>query len=145
MKPADFFTPDEQRLIEKAIADAESGTSGEIRIHTESTCAIDVLDRAAWMFAQLDMHKTALRNGVLIYLALNDKKFAVIGDAGINTRTGSNFWDEVKEAMRQEFAAGHMAEGLIAGVTMAGAKLKAFFPISADDTNELSNSISFGK
>lgn len=144
MKPVEFFTPEQQRLIEAAIAEAEKGTSGEIRVHAESTCSIDVLDRAAWMFKQLAMHKTELRNGVLIYIALADHKFAIVGDAGINNFTGPGFWDEVKESMRTEFSEGRLAEGLAKGVSMVGEKLKTFYPVQQNDVNELSNSMSFG-
>lgn len=144
MKAADYFTPDQQKFIETAIAEAEMGTSGEIRVHAESHCAIDVLDRAAWMFKQLAMHKTELRNGVLIYIALADQKFAIVGDAGINSLTGTGFWEDVKDAMRSEFADGRLAEGLAKGVLMVGEKLKTYFPIKHDDVNELSNTMSFG-
>ena len=142
---AEFLTKDEQLEVIHAIENAENNTSGEIRIHIESKCKEDVLDRAANIFAKLKMHKTELRNGVLIYLATTDKKFAIIGDAGINAKVPEGFWDEIKESMSAKFKEAKFTEGLIIGVSMAGTKLKEFFPIQHDDINELSNEISFGQ
>lgn len=139
-----FLTKDQQSAIVQAIADAEKATSGEIRVHLESSCKGDVLDNAAYIFKKLKMHKTALRNGVLIYLAVNDRKFAILGDAGINAKVPEDFWDQIKETMTAYFANGDFTTGLTQGIQMVGDKLKAYFPIMSNDTNELSNEISFG-
>jgi uncharacterized membrane protein len=140
-----FFTKEQQSAIVQAIADAEKATSGEIRVHLDSSCKGNVLDYAAYVFKKLKMHKTALRNGVLIYLAVNDRKFAILGDAGINTRVPEGFWDQIKEVMSANFVKGDFTNGLTQGIQMVGEKLKVYFPIKANDTNELSNEISFGK
>lgn len=140
-----FFTKEQQSAIVQAIADAEKATSGEIRVHLETSCKGDVLDCAAYVFKKLKMHKTALRNGVLIYLAVNDRKFAILGDAGINAKVPDGFWDQIKETMVANFTQGDFTTGLIQGIQMSGDKLKAYFPLSVNDTNELSNEISFGK
>ncbi len=145
MKPSEFFKETEQQQIVQAIKDAEKNTSGEIRIHIESDCPGDVLDRAAFMFAKLDMHKTELRNGVLFYLSVNDRKFAILGDAGINAVTPDNFWDEIKETILEKFKKGEFANGLETGIKMAGEALKKHFPFEKNDINELSDEISFGK
>src|SRR6478735_11085004 len=117
------FTEEEQQRIQKAVADAERQTSGEIRVCIEKTCSDEVLDRAARYFAQLEMHKTRLRNGVLIYVATVDRKFAIIGDAGINKVVPANFWDTAKEDMLSQFKFGNLVEGIITGVTKAGEQL----------------------
>lgn len=138
-----LFTDDEQLRIRRAIELAEGETSGEIRICVEKTCSEEVLDRAANYFKKLEMDKTALRNGVLIYLAAADHKFAIIGDAGINRVVPVDFWDSTKEQMLKHFKAGQLAEGVITGITLAGEQLKAFFPYHDSDKNELSDDISF--
>ncbi|MEB0249548.1 TPM domain-containing protein, partial [Mucilaginibacter sp. 5B2] len=97
------FTEEEQQRIQQAVADAEKNTSGEVRVCMEKTCSDDPLDRAAKYFAQLEMHKTKLRNGVLIYVATVDRKFAIIGDAGINSVVPGDFWDTTKESMLNHF------------------------------------------
>jgi uncharacterized membrane protein len=140
-----FLSKSEQQEVLKAIENAESNTSGEIRIHIESHCKGDILDRAADIFEKLKMHKTELRNGVLIYLATKDKKFAIIGDAGINAVVPKGFWDETKDAMAAKFKEFKFAEGLTLGIAMVGTNLKKFFPIQAGDVNELTNEISFGQ
>jgi uncharacterized membrane protein len=145
MKASSFFTKEQQDLIVAAVKKAEDNTSGEIRVHIETTCQVDVLDRAAWIFGKLGMHKTAERNGVLFYLAAEDKKFAVIGDGGINARVPEGFWDRIKEHLRKEFSIGKFAEGLSEGIIMAGEQLKTHFPHQKDDVNELSDEISFDK
>lgn len=145
MSAQDFFSEEQKKQITDAIAEAEQNTSGEIRLHVEGSCKIDVLDRAAYIFKQLEMHETAQRNGVLFYLAVNDRKFAIIGDAGINKVVPENFWDHIKETMLGFFREGKFAEGVSTGILMAGEQLKAHFPYQTNDVNELSDEISFGK
>ncbi|HEY9122805.1 MAG TPA: TPM domain-containing protein [Bacteroidales bacterium] len=145
MKASDFFTKEEKAALVAAIEKAEKNTSGEIRVHIENKCPIDVLDRTVQVFTKLNMHKTQQRNGVLIYLAIEDKKFAIIGDAGINSVVPANFWDSVKEQMQAKFVEGKFSEGICIGIEAVGEKLKAFFPYQSDDVNELSDEISFGK
>lgn len=143
MKAKTFFTVEQQASIVSAIAEAEKNTSGEIRVHLENKCSADVLDRAAQVFAKLQMHKTKERNGVLFYLATEDHKFAILGDAGINAKTGPDFWDTIKAGMADEFSKGNFAEGLVNGIIKAGEQLKVHFPYQSDDVNELPNEISF--
>jgi uncharacterized membrane protein len=145
VKAENFFTSEEKQKITKAIQDAEKDTSGEIRVHIENSCNGDVLDRTAYLFEKLQMHKTDKRNGVLIYLAVVDRKFAIIGDAGINAVTPSDFWDQIKETMLSFFRNDEFVDGLITGIHMAGKALKKFFPHLKNDKNELSDEISFGK
>ena len=144
MKPELFLGKENEKRVKEAIRDAEKATSGEIVIHIESSCKEDVLDRAAWVFKTLKLHRTAQRNGVLIYLSTHDRKFAILGDAGINAVVPPGFWDEVKTTMLGCFVEGRFADGLEVGVTMAGEKLKEFFPYQKDDVNELSDDISYG-
>ena len=145
MIAANFFTKEQKKQIRDAIARAELNTSGEIRLHVDNHCKIDVLDCAASWFKTLKMHKTELRNGVLFYLAVKDHKFAIIGDAGINAVTPENFWDDIKEEMLGYFKEDQFTEGLIRGIDMAGEQLQAHFPYQSDDKNELPDEISFGK
>ncbi len=144
MRPKDYFTPDQQKQIVDAIEEAELNTSGEIRVHIDLTCKEDVLDCAAKTFALLKMHKTKLRNGVLIYLSIQDHKFAIIGDAGINSKVPENFWETTKQVMLDNFKENNLTEGLVTGIKMAGEQLKKYFPYQDDDVNELNNEISFG-
>lgn len=139
-----LFNEQEQERIRLVVAEAERCTSGEIRICLEKQCKEPVLDRAVAYFHKLDMHKTKLRNGVLIYLALDDHQFAIIGDSGINALVPENFWDSTKEAMVVEFKKGELLEGILTGIHLAGQQLKHFFPSLENDTNELSNDIAFG-
>lgn len=141
----DFFSNDEKSEIKKAILNAELDTSGEIRVHIENDCVGEVLDRASFIFGKLKMDKTDLRNGVLFYLAIASKKFAIIGDSGINKEVPENFWEEIKSKMASSFSKGNFTEGLSIGIEMAGAKLKKHFPHHIDDINELSDEISFGE
>ena len=138
-----LFTDTEQEEIRKAIESAEKNTSGEIRISAEKHCKEDPLDRAANYFFKIGMDKTALRNGVLIYIATEDHKFAIIGDAGINKVIPEGFWDTTKEAMLNHFKSGNLTQGLVTGIQMAGEKLQQFFPCADDDKNELSDDISY--
>lgn len=140
-----YFTDENKLQIANAIRVAETNTSGEIRLHIEKYCKEKELDRAAYIFGKLEMHKTKLRNGVLFYLAIEDRKFAILGDAGINQKVSENFWENVSNVILAKFKAGKITEGLVEGILMAGEQLKSHFPHQSDDKNELSDDISFGK
>lgn len=137
------FNEEEQQRIRTAIEDAEKQTSGQMRVCIEKTCNEKVLDRAAKYFHQLDMHKTKLRNGVLIYVATVDRKFAIIGDAGINKVVPANFWDDTKEDMLNHFKYGNLVEGIVTGLKIAGGHLQKYFPHQPDDNNELPDNLAF--
>lgn len=140
----DFFSPQEEEEIRQAVMSAELDTSGEIRVHIENTCSGDVMDRAAYIFKKLGMNKTAQRNGVLIYLAVKNRRFAILGDQGIHALVPENFWDGIKTDMLSEFREDHFTEGLIHAIESTGKHLKKHFPRQKDDNNELSDDISFG-
>jgi uncharacterized membrane protein len=145
MKRAEnFFSNEEKKHILQSIQTAEENTSGEIRVHIENHCTREVLDRAAFLFGKLKMHKTEKRNGVLFYLAIADKKFAILGDAGINAVTPDDFWDGIKDSMAALFSEGKFTDGLCKGIEMTGEALKKHFPHMKDDINEQKDDISFG-
>ena len=144
MQAADFFTAEQKIIIEAAVREAELNTSGEIRVHVENSFTGELLDRAATVFARLGMHKTEQRNGVLFFLAIRKKQFAVIGDAGINRLVPDNFWDEIKSILERHFKNGEYAQGLSRGIILAGEQLKKHFPRQQSDVNELTNDISYG-
>ena len=143
MSPEKAFTKEQNAAMVAAIQKAEKDPSGEIRVHIENRSKIEVLDRAADVFAELKMHKTALRNGVLIYVALLDHKLAILGDAGINSKVPTGFWDSIKTNMVEKFKQGAITEGICEAVITAGEQLKAYFPYQEDDVNELPDDISF--
>lgn len=140
-----FFTEQQKKAIQEAIAKAELNTSGEIRVHIDNVCKEDVLDKATTIFHRLKMDATGLRNGVLFYLAVQDHKFAILGDKGINEKVPADFWDHIKEEMLTHFKQQQFTEGLCKGIEMAGEKLKLNFPLLENDSNELTNDVSFGK
>ncbi|MBC7921278.1 MAG: TPM domain-containing protein [Ferruginibacter sp.] len=141
----DFFTEAQKERIVEAIRRAETHTSGEIRVHVELRCPLpDVMERAKDVFGQLDLHRTQRQNGVLFYLSLEDRKFAILGDQGIDAVVPDGFWQNTKEAMRSLFGRGELTEGLCRGIEMAGEQLKGHFPRTPDDANELSDDLSFG-
>jgi uncharacterized membrane protein len=139
-----LFTLEEQEEIKLAIQAAEFQTSGEIRVYVEAKCSeANVLDRAVNRFHHLKMHETELRNGVLIYLATDDKRFAIIGDKGINEKVEDTFWDSTKDIMLSHFKDAKMAEGLKQGIAKVGEQLKSYFPYDKNDKNELPDEIAF--
>ena len=143
-KVEDFLTKEEESAIVEAIRVAEKNTSGEIRVHIEATTSLDAYDRAMEVFHELNMDATELQNGVLIYLAVNDKTFVICGDKGINDVVAPDFWDCTRDAMVSQFKLGNYKQGLINGILNAGEQLKKYFPWQEGDTNELSNEISKG-
>jgi uncharacterized membrane protein len=144
-KVEDFLTQEEEQEIVQAIQIAEKDTSGEIRVHIEKTTSIDAFDRALEVFHLLKMDETQLKNGVLIYLAVDDKSFVICGDEGINDVVENDFWNSTKDAMAVHFKKGDFKQGLIDGILKAGEQLKTYFPYQEGDVNELSNEISKGE
>lgn len=140
----DFLTKEDEQEVVNAIVLAEKRTSGEIRVHIENTTSIDPFERATTVFHELGMDKTELKNGVLIYLAVNDHKFVICGDKGINDVVEPDFWDCTRDIMRNHFKQGNFKQGLIDGILRAGEKLSTYFPCDDCDINELSNEISKG-
>jgi uncharacterized membrane protein len=142
--PKMFFTDEEQLKIVAAIKAAENNTSGEIKVHIATSSQWeDVVKQAAAVFDKLDLEKTKQRNGVLIYIAKNDRQFAIWADKGINAVVPEGYWESTIDLMRSYMKVGQYAEGVIKGIHMIGVKLKVYFPIQGDDVNELSNEISF--
>ncbi len=143
IKASTFFTKEQQEQIRDAIKKAENETSGEIRVHIETSFKGSVLDRASWIFRRIGMHATENHNGVLFYLAVRNREFAIIGDSGINSKVPDDFWNSIKEVVGRHFSDGKFTEGLIEGIVMTGNQLREHFPHKRDDINELSDEISF--
>ena len=141
-KTEDFLSKAEEQEIVHAIVEAEKNTSGEIRVHIEEHTEKSPLERAQEVFFELKMDETQDRNGVLFYICVSDKKFAIIGDKGINEAVESDFWDCTKDIVIANFKEGNFKKGLVEGILRAGERLKKYFPYQSDDTNELSNEIS---
>ena len=142
-----FFSPAEGVQIVAAIKAAEDHADGEIRVHIENRCRrVTPLQRAAQVFRKLKMHKTKRDNGVLIYLAVRDHRFAIYADHGINEKVPTDFWDDIANDMEDKFRKGDFLPGLLECIHAAGRKLKHHFPRSDDDReNELPDDISYGK
>ncbi|OBX27158.1 TLP18.3/Psb32/MOLO-1 phosphatase superfamily protein [Gelidibacter algens] len=143
-KIEDFLTAEEEQQVIAAIRTAENKTSGEIRIHLEKTSKIDTYERALEVFRLLKMDNTKLQNGVLIYVAIEDKTFVIFGDEGINNVVDDDFWESTKNVMQGHFKRGHFKQGLVDGILKAGQQLETHFPWDAGDKNEISNDISIG-
>lgn len=140
----DFLTTLEEQEIVGAIRIAERETSGEIRVHIEQECNIDSYERALDVFHILKMDNTKEQNGVLIYVAVDNKTFVIIGDQGINNVVDSNFWNSTRDKIASQFKSGSFKQGLIDGITEAGKVLSTYFPWEHGDKNELDNTISKG-
>ncbi|GAK96606.1 hypothetical protein JCM19294_2119 [Nonlabens tegetincola] len=139
----EFLTAQEEKEVIAAIRRAENKTSGEIRVHLESTCE-NAISRAQEVFHLLKMDNTKEENGVLIYLAVDSHKFSIIGDKGIDNKVPSNFWDQIKDVMASRFRESEFSKGIIKGIELIGKELAQYFPWDVDDTNELSDEISKG-
>lgn len=139
------ITPGELAELKTAIDKAEHRTSGEIRVFIEDHSEDGPLDRAAYLFGKLGMSKTDLHNGVLIYVALKDHKFSIIGGQGIHAKVGTSFWDHIKEKMTVQFKEGKIFDGLMTAVYDSGEALAKYFPYNSGDRNELSNDVIFGE
>ena len=143
-KVEDFLSHSEEVEIIEAIRAAEKNTSGEIRVHLEAQSKIDAFDRAAEVFDFLHMDNTKQSNGVLIYVAVEDRTLVIMGDRGINDVVPVNFWESTKDIIISNFKTDNIAKGLTEGISQAGQQLKKHFPYKKGDSNELTDDISVG-
>ena len=134
---------EEDHRVVEAIRQAELNTSGEIKVHIENHCHGDVEERSLVVFDHLKMNETQQCNGVLIYLAVKDHKFAILGDEGINNVVEPDFWNDIRDLMATAFKEGLFADGLEPGIARCGEKLKTYFPYQSDDINEIPDEISY--
>jgi uncharacterized membrane protein len=140
----EFFTVTDRQRIRQAILDAEKITTGEIQVHVERHAGKPLAERAVEVFNVLGVSRTKARNGVLFYLAIKDRQFAVLGDIGIDKVVPPGFWDQIRAHMENLFRQGRFTEGLCDGIRMTGEQLARYFPITDSDQNELPDDISFG-
>lgn len=140
----DFLTTKEEEEIVQAIIQAERNTSGEIRVHIEKTTRISHYNRALVVFRALKMFNTKQQNAVLLYIAVDDHKFVIYGDKGIDNVVPDNFWDSTRDIIQNQFKQGDFKRGIVDGVLKVGEKLKEHFPWSSTDVDELPNEVSKG-
>jgi uncharacterized membrane protein len=141
MTQKEFVDALDQPRIVDAIASAEKMTSGEIRVHIQPTAGYDIRNVAERTFERLGMTKTALRNGVLLFIASEENRFVILGDQGIDDAVPAGFWDEIAAKLRIRFRAGEFTDGIVEAIESAGAELRQYFPRAADDVDELANDI----
>lgn len=139
------FPEESERRIIEAISKAERTFSGEIRVHVERYCKSNPYVRARNVFNELGMGDTLLRNGVLIFLGMEDHKFAILGDLELHNKVPEGFWEDVKEQMLEHFRKNELIEGICKGIELTGEQLRIHFPPQPNDQNELPDEISYGE
>lgn len=132
---------DAKSQVISALRRAEKMTSGEIRVHLAARCPGDPYKRALKVFGRLGMRRTKDKNAVLLFVATDSRKFAIVGDQGIHERVGETFWNHTRDTLAWHFSVGNLKEGIIAGILSVGEKLKAYFPLKKSDANELPNTV----
>ncbi len=143
VNPKKFFSKEEEDRIVAAIRSAEQKTSGEIRLHLTGSLKKPILEEAAATFEKLGMAKTDQKNGVLIFLTLSDRQFAVIGDTAIHEKVGEDFWHKVRRSMEDHFKQNAFASGIEHGIATISEELTRHFPRSTEDRNELCDDLSY--
>lgn len=139
-----IFNETQKKQLVERIRLAEGGTRGEIRVHIEDFCKAHPMERAEEVFRKLNMNDTLERTGVLIYLAVKDRKFAILGDQGIDQLVPENFWEDIKNRTISHCREGRFFEGIHEAIGEVGEKLHEYFPArEGDNPNELSNEISY--
>ena len=141
MQQNDFLKSLDQPRIVEAIASAEKLTSGEIRVHVQPRARGEIREVAERTFERLGMTKTALRNGVLLFIACEEQKFTILGDSGIDAKVPLGFWDAIAANLRERFKAGEYTDGIVDAIHAAGEQLRTYFPRADDDIDELANDI----
>lgn len=142
-QPQWFFSKSEKKAIVEAIQLAEKQTSGEIRVHLERKARENFMEHAESVFQKIGMTKTEKRNGVLIFIGIKSRRFAILGDQGIHAIVPQNFWDEITASMLLEFKEDRFADGVLKAIEKTAEKLKTYFPYEKEDRNEIKDCISY--
>ena len=137
-----LLSKEDSDKIVKAVQQSEKECSGEIRVHIQNKCTGDIIKAAEKKFNELGIYETKDKNGILIFVAVKDKKFAIIGDKGIHNAVSKDFWENTANAMTEKFKEGDIAGGIVEGILAVGQQLKKYFPYTSDDVNELSDEVS---
>lgn len=143
MSLSDFISPEEGKRITEAIAEAERHTSGEICVHVTPKCSGDMMKKAEQKFNKLGLYKTERRNAVLLFIAYKSRKFAIVGDTGINKVVPADYWHQEKETLAKFLKAQRPADGICEVVRQLGESLSKYFPEEKNDINEISNEVTF--
>jgi uncharacterized membrane protein len=138
---AKFLTEEVKNTLKNAVEKAEKLTSAEIAICVCKKTNGDAYDAAEKFFNEKELFKTKERNAVLIFLAYNSHKLAILGDEGINSKVPENFWADTIEIITSQFKLGDYALGLEKGILNIGQELAQFFPWTENDENELDDEI----
>ncbi|MCK5536976.1 MAG: TPM domain-containing protein [Bacteroidales bacterium] len=135
-----------QKAIEAKITDIESKSSAEVRVlfltkekHSEKKLSIEEL--ALRKFAELAMHETENKTGILLMIHLKRRQFHIMGDEGINLHIPDKNWQPYAEKLSEYFAKNEFEIGIVSILDEIGLILAKHFPVSEDDVNELSNEI----
>jgi uncharacterized membrane protein len=137
-----FLSDEDLEAVMRAVAQAERDTSAEIRVHLDHRCPGDALQRAIKIFERLGMHKTAQRNGVLVYISVTDRKLAIVGDTGIHERVGEAYWEGLVAGVLLRMREQGPRDGLLHALAEVGRALGHHFPRRPGDQNELSDEVS---
>ena len=142
MRTKEFLSKLEHDRIVQAIRDAESKTSGEIRVFIQrGKLNVDPLNAAQKKFHRLGMHKTPERNAVLIFVAPRAHKFAVVGDKAIHEKCGEPFWQKLVDGMREHFRNEKFSHALVEAIEEAGKALGSHFPKRSTSSNQLADNV----
>ena len=142
MNQKEFLATLDQPRIVAAIQAAEGQTSGEVRVHVQpKATGGEIRHVAERTFERLGMTKTALRNGVLLFIATEEQRFVILGDKGIDDKVPAGFWDEIAAKLTMRFSKGEFTEGIVDAITAAGMQLREYFPRAEGDVNELADTI----
>ena len=139
--PRKFLSGTESARINSAIKDAESKTSGEIKLVMVRHCWGNMKAKASKIFKELRLDKTRDRNCVLILFVVTNREFLIYGGQGIHERVGQGFWDDIRDKMVAAFKQDEFGDGISRGVCRIGERLSEYFPYQRDDTDEISDDI----
>lgn len=136
-----FFSDEDLQAITDATTEAESQTCAEIRVMIVPTVGEDVDTRefAEQQFLGHGLHKTDGSTGVLLMLALDDRKIEVVADDGIDAKVDQSTWDGIVSGLSDQFRSGDYLGGIKQALKEVASVCTEHFPIGEGDRNELDN------
>ncbi|MDO4762989.1 MAG: TPM domain-containing protein [Flavobacteriaceae bacterium] len=140
-----YLSEQEIEALVEVVKTAEDYSTGEIRVHIDSSTEEEKAEVAFEVFQKLKMHETKDRNAVLFHINFHQRYLTIIGDEGIHKKVCQSFWDKIHDEITSEFAKGNYFKGLSEGILKTGVELKKYFPIEGENPNELPNEITFSQ
>ncbi len=95
--------------------------------------------RATEQFLVQNLHTTAGRTGVLLFVSVGERHAEILADRSIDAVVPPGTWQQIIDSLTKDITQGHAADGFVRAIERVGEHLSQHFPPGTRDPNELPN------